>query len=339
MKGFYIALVFIKFLLVRGQNDCPTKMDPCQCFATTGQIRCVGRENISLPLTIDQLKMIGNELEGKWHSLHIENTSIANLNEAIFQKANFKKLFIIQNQNLSQVTAAIFVNNLDYTDDIVIKNNNKLTKVDGALLNKNKNSLANLELDNNDIRLIESNYLQGFNNLVNISITNQVKPVNLSNYGIDIKPGAFNNLPNLRFLNLDGNIIKPMANLTIDLHTVTMKANETLLITLNDTNLDDSFLVSSAIKLPNKLENGSIVVDLTNNKFTKLIDGIIVDIAKIGYVYIDTAKLNCECKDIKNLKEILNNNTSKYHIQTIRPTHDCITTTSETVEINSINCV
>jgi Leucine-rich repeat (LRR) protein len=231
---------------------------------------------------------------------------VASIKAKTFANATFERIFITNNKKLTKIDATAFNSQLQATRDLIIHHNEMLDGIQiFALTNIFKNSLVNVELNDNKITSIGAGVFDSFPNLESLRLDNQ-EAKSKTKTGLTIRTGAIKNLKNLKVLNLDGNKILSIEPKAIDLSGTEISEPHQVVIYLNNTEYE--IPVTDIIIPPTKILNfNSFVVYLQGTKL-KFEDGLIDNLANKGLVFLSLeSTTKCYCYKIPNIAKILKN--------------------------------
>jgi hypothetical protein len=289
-----IFLVICNYGVVRGADPVPCPVDAsalsgCKCYPLSRQIRCEDPASTSIaPLA----------LTGQWEYLYIHNTQIVNLAANTFEHAQFKQIFISENNKLTTIEPLAFgpLTPPKTTTVLEIRQNNILTE--SGLFEIAKSCAANVITIGFD-----GNKIGNFNGMKFDNTFAKLESLNLNNqHGttpLTLPVNFILSPPLLHQLSLDYNRISTITDTTsIDL-TSTKPVKKRISIFLNDNTLSADHLIK--IKLPSDT-TVAVGLDIENNKVAALNVAQLEAIAKsgtspnLGNVYLKGNTITtCDC--------------------------------------------
>lgn len=316
---------------------CPKDISPCKCYeiSTTNlqtQVRC-GDSSKELP-TASLIASL-DKLIGDFDILYIHNTLIESLGPETVKNSTFKKIFIENNEQLSEIDVNAFNVKVQPTS-LVIRNNAKFI---GShifdLVKKHGQNLVHLELDQNSIGDIPKDALNGAKN----ATLQKVQFIRLdsqkgSKKMTSIGETAFANLPNLLQLSLDHNSISKIGSASapgIDLKS-TNNLTQHISIFLNNNEISADEITEKKILLPTNGSVGLVLQEANSIDLSKS-QKLLLDIASNpnGRVYLSNVGKppTCDCAGItvllegikkdtnvsKNLRGIINCTKASEHVE------------------------
>jgi len=316
---FSLILLLIEFnyIVTTVSTNCPTDLGHCKCYDVTdtnkfSQVRC--GDNKSDTLTNANLKESLDKLNGEFDILYIHDTAIDTILGETVKTASFKKIFIENNPKLKDIEVNAF-NKSPNLISLIIRNNPIMIGTHIFDIAKNNGEkLDTIEFDQNQIVDIPQNAFHSTDN----KTLQLVKIIRLDNQhkgdggkGLaKIGESAFANLPNLKQLSLDLNIISNIAPKGIDLSSIN-KVDDHVSVFLSGNDLPETEVTELKIIPPTK---GSLGLVLENNLkpisleiSQKLFASIIQQEKGVVYLTNDKQHPKCECEKIPDLIPALKN--------------------------------
>jgi Leucine-rich repeat (LRR) protein len=275
------------------EKICPdnTAIAPCKCYEVSKQIVCSDPT-----LKGDDLHKAFQNVNSTFNILHIHDTKQPLIiKNGTFGKSKFGKIFIVRNDELTEIEELAFQSS-DMTTALVINNNPKLLGTHlFAIANKLGAQLEYVEFDKNGISEIKT---KAFND----PTFAKLKHIRLDAQSTGLKRVAadtFGQLPELRQLSLDHNNLETLDDNSIDLTATKLNKTDHISLFLNNNKLKD--LTKEQVKFDLTDNKPSIGLVLEHNEINTLKAGLFDIIAKKqkSFVYLKGNNITeCICDEI-----------------------------------------
>lgn len=257
--------------------ECPQNLGSCKCLNEGLRVECAGT-------TVKELGL--NQLPDiQFPALFISSTDISIIDDNALGKASFEEIWIQSNTKLTKISKNAFNKG---PNKLVIESNINLDPGSLWALIKNLISLQEIVLTLNNIKELPSDAFK----LNNSSETSQLNTLVLTHNKIEtIASNAFIGLPELNYINLEGNSIKQVADNGFSF-SIGPNNNEFIFINLYNNQLVENSFSANSFENENRVK---IKLLLSQNPILSLSETVFGQLMNNGLSQINVAGINFQC--------------------------------------------
>ena len=211
------------------------------------------------------------------------------------KSTKFRSVIIIDNPGLTKIGPQALTNSINYTDHLIVKNNNELSDTDIFEFVKKAVKLETLDLSHNGFRDVPDNGFNGYD--LALGKNKNLKKIDLSyNQITKIGKNAFNNIPAISEINLRNNSITKLGELCFRLEGKSDTHQSTIHLEYNQLidGIDERAFEYTADK-----SDGHKTVHLEYNQLKTLDEKTFktnIQNDVFAKFYLDGNQFKCDCK-------------------------------------------